>query len=173
MSIIAMQLDYQYRDFPCEIMPHIAEQLKAIEAAGCYLPRWHHAPANADQVITAAKPYLRFTMEVQPGSYLLGIKHNIARGFLCNITDIGLNHSFFSDPVPDSYFLSGGSPTVNPGQLTYWFKSPYPVVSPGRFIVEFWNTSTSESVTAELVIAVAEIIVHPLTTNGGPNVIEP
>jgi hypothetical protein len=162
-DLVALQLDYQYRDFYGEVLPHYAEQLKAIEAAGCYVPRWYHAPSNDNQVLTAARPHIRFVLEIPVGSFILGIKHNTATGFLCSITDIGLNHALFSDPVPDSYFLCGEDGLENPGGLTYWFNSPYPVVSPGRFIVEFWS-QTTENTACELVLAVAEVVNRPKET---------
>lgn len=154
-----LALDFQFRDFPNEYLPMIEEQWLAIEQRGCYVPRYYHAPASNQQTLTAANPYLRYTLEIPAGSFILGLKHNLATGFVLKITDIGLNHSFFSDPVPDSYLLAGATPTVNPGQNGYYFPKPYPVISPGRFICEFFNT-LQEDVNAEIVFQVAEVLTH-------------
>lgn len=62
------------------------------------------------------------------------------------ITDMQLDHRFFSVPIRDDFLA--GQPSL--------LETPYPVVVPGNFLVEFWNTSQELPVTAQLIFIVAE-----------------
>jgi hypothetical protein len=62
------------------------------------------------------------------------------------VTDMQLDHKFFSSPLRDDYL--SGRPSI--------LEVPFPVVVPGNFLVEFWNASQSLPVTAQLIFIVAE-----------------
>lgn len=68
------------------------------------------------------------------------------------ITDMQLDHRFFSVPIRDDYL--SGQPSL--------LEVPYPVVVPGNFLVEFWNASQQLPVTAQLIFIVAEPVKEDL-----------
>lgn len=72
--------------------------------------------------------------------------------YVVQITDLALDHRFFSNPLRDDYLA--GRPAL--------LECPYPVVVPGNFLVEFWNASETQDVTAQLVFIVNEPVPHDL-----------
>jgi hypothetical protein len=74
--------------------------------------------------------------------------------YMVQVSDRTLDHRFFSSPIRDDYL--GGQPSL--------LEVPYPVVSPGNFLVEFWNTSQALTVTGQLIFIVNEPVPHDLLT---------
>lgn len=156
--MIPATLDFLYRDYPGEYLPPIVEQLAELEQQGCYATRWVRIPDNQLEVLGTARPYLQYDFEIKPGSFIAGIKHNVAKGFNFQLSDPNLNLKLFSDPVPDYLLMAGNStPTTDYGQWTYWLSSLYAVVAPGRFIAEWWNTSGAQINDCGLTLLVAEV----------------
>lgn len=109
----------------------------------CYLPKIYRSPDITQEVLTATGPgaYVAHGLGITPGSILLGwyfpatfqqVEASV------QITDVGLDHKFFNDPIPWAY-LSNGKPFAANLVLV-----AYPIVEPGRLLVEFWNTSGEE-----------------------------
>lgn len=149
------RLNQQYRDFWTSYDSFAAAQIDPILEAGCYSVRWYHAPRNADELIQGPGGYLKYSLVIPAGSWILGYWHTVTTGFGANpsflvmITDVGLNYKFFTSPLPERFFDSNGR---NEPSLE---NTPYPVVDPGTFLVEFWQNNNALN-RCQLTFAVAE-----------------
>jgi hypothetical protein len=112
----------------------------------CYRMRIYSTPPQEDRVIPQ-NGYLRSTMAVTPGSFILGIMRATDNNrFFFQVTDVALGHKWFSDPVPSGFFekpfVSNAFP-AHLSQLPWLFEAPYPVpAGGGLFLWEFWNDTT-------------------------------
>ena len=79
----------------------------------------------------ALSPTTAQALNLAGGGLTVGGTLLSAINYQVEITDMILDHRFFSNPIRDD-FLSG-IPTL--------LEVPHPVVTPGDFLVEFWNTS--------------------------------
>lgn len=155
--ISPLRFDTNYRDFWSEYNSMAAAEYDRIAAAGCYAPRYYHAPRNSEELILGPGGYLKYSLVIPGGSWILGYYHTTSTGaganpsFLVQITDIGLNHRFFSTPVPEK-FLSNALLTTYPSLLC----KPYPVVDPGSFLVEFYQPNATTN-RCQLTFLVAEV----------------
>ena len=163
-----------YRDYWGEQMAALTRRLDGFARAGCYVPRFFHAPDAATQF--AGLPefgYLTYLLSLPVGAYILGWLHNNSSapnssgpettpvinpppnvsGFTAQITDLSIDHKWFSHPAEEAYFINDnllGPSTFPPFTDTiygYTFPSfprllvqPYPVVGTGQFQVEFYNS---------------------------------
>lgn len=148
------RLDQQYRDFWSSYDSFAASEIDAILNSGCYAPRLYHAPRNADELITGPAGYLKYSLVITPGSWILGYRHLATTGFMANptflvmITDVALNHKWYSTPLPEKFLDANGA--NEPSLLV----KPYPVVDPGTFFIEFWqNNATTNRCQITLVVA--------------------
>jgi|ERR1043166_1200417 hypothetical protein len=150
-------LHAEARDFWGEGYPQLVRLLDPILQRGCYTPRFLHAPATPTELVgVAGSDYLEYVMSVVPGSWILGYGHRVAyadSSFLCQITDVGLDAKFFSQPVPDQYFNSPGRTRATPARL---LPSPWPVTPPGQYRIEFWNQQVTANNLIQLTFLVAE-----------------
>lgn len=154
--ISPLRLDFSYTDFWNEYVSKAAAETDMILNAGCYDPRYYHAPRNADEQITGPGGYLKYSLVIPAGSWILGYWHQSTTGFgasptfVVMITDVGLNHKWYTTPMPEA--LLAGSLTNGLSLLN----KPYPVVAPGVFLVEFWNNNAATN-RCQLTFAVAEV----------------
>ena len=158
--ISSLRLPAQYRDYWSEYYSMAAAECDKILAAGCYAPRYYHAPRNADELIQGPGGYLKYSLVIPAGSWILGFYRAATGsvGFLFNLTDVGLNHKFFSTPVPDTFFDSlktGLGAQIGPLPPSLFCK-PYPVVDPGSFLVEFWQNNNA-NLRCQMTFLVAEV----------------
>lgn len=119
---------------------YVLAQLEPAILEGCYDPRVYKAPDISQEVLGASGPssYVAAGVSITPGALILGfvfpadfdtVEVNV------QVTDTGLNHKFWSSPIP-WYMVSNGKLDM-PNLLP----CPYPVVDPGKFLVEFYNVS--------------------------------
>ena len=129
-------------------------QIEAPMLDDCYTPKIYKSPDITQELLSAtgAGAYVEHGLSITPGSLLLGwyfpgpvgqVQANV------QITDVGMDHKFFSDPVPWAY-LNNQKPFM-PNLI----RQAYPIVDPGRLVVEFWNTS-GEQLRVQLCFAVLE-----------------
>lgn len=160
-----VRLGFHYRDFWNAYDSWAAAQIDEILNAGCYQPRYYHAPRNADENI-AGPGYLKYNLSIPPGSWILGYWHfNRSSSasppfFMAMITDLGLNHKWFTTPMPEYFFDNHGQLGTVTVTGTYprgpsLLAAPYPVVAPGQFLVEFWQPNAATN-RCQLTFAVAE-----------------
>jgi hypothetical protein len=159
--ITTFSLHPTFRDYWGNFDAYAVDQLAPAVHDPCFMPKWYKAPDDNREVVPAKKD-LMATLEITPGSLILGYWHNLTTGvggtsglgagvgYLVQIEDVSLCHKLQSDPVPD-YMLgnyNGGFPNL--------LCAPYPVVGSGRFNVHFWNP-TSSALRCQLVFGVLEV----------------
>lgn len=150
-----LRLDFEYTDFWSEYTSKAVAETDAILRAGCYVPRYYHAPRNGDEQIAGPGGNLKYSLLIPAGSWILGFWHlqttafNSSPTFLAQITDVGLNHKWYTIPQPEAFFAS----ELN--NISFLNK-PYPVIAPGVFLVEFWQNNNSTN-RCQLTFAVAEV----------------
>ena len=132
------------RDYWGVWSPATIEAMEPLNNPECFRPSWHTAPPMDAQLI-AARSYAEFTVSIPPGSFIYAILHQSGALFKYQITDVGLNHSWFNTPVSDTF--TGGRP--------YYLPDFYPVVEPGNFRIGIWNPNTVEQ-RCEIILAVVE-----------------
>ena len=170
LPISPLQLDALTRDYKGHYDAYVISQLAPLANEQCYQPKFYKAPASADEVI-AAGGNAQYGLKITPGSliygfYLPGLVNTLLPlPFSVQITDVQLRHKFFDEPVP-SVFLANFKPeglSTNPllaSGAIFSFPSllncPYPVVSPGMFKVDIWNTGDSAA-RIQLVFGVLEV----------------
>lgn len=166
IDILNPQLDSTYADYWGEFLPFALESWWPIIQAACYIPRWFQAPTNALTQMTAGQ-YNEWSLQLPVGSFILEILHNapititppISGGgppntttqgtFTVQITDVSIDHKWFSNPMPDAIFWRIPSQTGRNGHV---LPKPYPVISPGNFLIQRWCTVTGP---CELIFACA------------------
>lgn len=172
-----LRLSPLYHDYFGEQQAAFTKMLDGFAEAGCYVPRFYHAPDSGSQFLgVAPSGYKTYLMALPVGSFILGFLHTTssapdsagatsagpqvinvppnASGFSCQITDLSIDHKLFSRPAPEAWFIndnllsaSTGAPPYPANTKGFTFPSfvrllpaPYPVVPPGQFQVEFWNS---------------------------------
>lgn len=143
-EISSLALEPQYRNFWGSFDAAAIDYLSFRDAEHCYGPRYYKAPDLSQESI-AAGDYLQYSLEIPPGSFIWGINHAVTGTpydpqFLFQVLDTGLNHRWFNSPMPNYYFANKDQSQVE--QMPWLLEGLYPVVAPGRFLVEFWNPLT-------------------------------
>lgn len=166
-----LRLSPLFRDYWGEQMARFTERTDFISQKGCYVPRFYHAP-DSEQEAAGLGPndYRPYLLSLPIGSFIVGFNHTTssapnsqknevvtnASGFTMQITDLAIDHKWFSRPAEEAYFINdalliapndGGNPPYPDNTQGFTFPSftrllpvPYPVVPPGQFQVEFWNS---------------------------------
>jgi len=164
-----LRLSPLFTDYWGDWMARFTERTDVFARLGCYAPRFYHAPdATTEAAGVAAGGYLEYLLTLPVGSFLLGWLHSTVSfaggapanpisppapsGYVCQITDLAIDHQLFTKPVPEAYFLNDWLQPANANPpyagSTNGFVSPvtprllpvpYPIVPPGQLMVEFWN----------------------------------
>lgn len=145
--INSLQLTAGYRDFWQSWDPMSIAQLAPLAFNDCLFPVTLKSPNELDQSV-APGGFVRHTITIPAGSIIYGFKHPQAIGFRFQVTDVSLDHKWFTSAIDDA--LTVGNPWL--------FPAPYPVVGAGNFLVEFWNPSTTQTLVIQMYFAVASII---------------
>jgi len=134
--------------------PLAIAQLSPLAYDDCYQPKLYKAPDD-DQEVLPAGGYLKYGLEITPGSLIWGIYHvtedTSAPGFVFSVTDMSLGIELF-DKTPDLFVSNSG-----PGFFPWLMNGPYPVVGSGLFSVEFWNNSGG-SLRCNMIFGVCEVV---------------
>lgn len=142
-AICSFHLNPFTRELWSEYDALVIAQLQPALEDECYRPKIYKSPDISQEVLAASGPgtYVSHGLRITPGALVLGYlfpSNFVQQEVNVQITDIGLDHKWFSEPVP-WYFLSNGKPFM-PNLL----RAPYPMVDPGLLLVEFWNVSGSQ-----------------------------
>jgi hypothetical protein len=136
MNLNPQELHASYRDWWDEFNPMSIALMDGINRSRCFVPRFFTAPAGGNltqNAITTANLYVNYVMEIPAGSFIWGIYNKSVHNFSVQITDMALSRTFFNTPIPDSLLIADpGSPNL--------FPAPYPVMSPGTFLFEFYSS---------------------------------
>ncbi len=157
-----------FKDYWGEQMAAYTRRLDGFAKLGCYVPRFYHAPDSSSQFAgLASNGYQTYLLKLPVGSFILGFLHTTSSapqthsgaslsappnpsGFACQITDLSIDHKWFSHPIEEAWFINdnmqGSYPPYPATSLPFTFPSfprllavPYPVVPPGQLQVEFFN----------------------------------
>lgn len=129
--------------------------LQPLDHNTCYLPKYYCAPSIDRQLIEPGKN-LRYTMTITPGSLIWGYWCPFTTPlFSVQVTDVATEHKFSDSPLSNIFYAN---PSLTQPVLE---ETPYPVISEGKFRVEFWanpaeGTSTA-AVRCYLIFCVAEV----------------
>ena len=180
-----LRLSPIYKDYWGEQMAAYTRRLDGFARLGCYVPRFYHAPDSESQFVgIPPNGYKTYLLNLPLGSFIIGFLHTTSSapgsagmvedpvvqappnlsGFTCQITDLSLDHKWFSRPAEEAWFINdnllGPSELNNPfpippypaNTLGFTFPSfprllpvPYPVIPPGQFQVEFWNSLDTDN----------------------------
>lgn len=131
-----LRLSPMFRDYFGDQQARFTERLDGFAKAGCYVPRFYHAPDSASQFEgIPANAYKSYLLSLPIGAFVLGFLHttssapnstkpatkpvkNIppnASGFTCQITDLTFDHKWFSRPAEEAWFINDNlsGPSVN------------------------------------------------------------
>lgn len=136
--------------------PVAIAQLSPLAYDDCYITKYVKAPDD-DQEVLADGAYLKYGMEVTPGSIIWGIYHVPPAGvdtpgFVFKVTDMSLGIEMFDVPTADLFVSNAG-----PGFFPWLLNAPYPVVGTGLFNVEFWNNSGGD-LRVNMIFGVCEVV---------------
>ena len=164
-----LSLSPLYHDYWGEQMAAFTRRLDRFAHLGCYVPRFYHAPDSESQFVgVQPNGYKTYLLSLPIGSFILGFLHTTqsfpnatmspsvppnASGFTVQITDLSIDHKWFSHPCPEAWFVNDlavprtAFPPYANSTFAFTFPSfprllatPYPVVEPGQFQVEFYNS---------------------------------
>lgn len=136
--------------------PVAMAQLSPLANDDCYQPKFYKAPDD-DQEFIATGKYLKYGLEITPGSIIWGAFHVAANGaaapgFVFKMTDMSLGIELWDKPTPDLFFSNAG-----PGFFPWLLNAPYPVVGTGLFNCEFWNNSGGP-LRCNMIFGVCEVV---------------
>ena len=161
--INSLSLDPFFRETWGSFNPVAIAQLSPLAYDDCYITKYYKAPDDDQEVLggtdvdgNAIPLYLKYGLEITPGSLIWGIYHLPANGtdspgFVFKMTDMSLGIELFDIPMPDLFFTDNA-----PGYRPWLFNSPYPVVGSGLFNCEFWNNSGGP-LRCNMIFGVAEV----------------
>lgn len=130
------------------------EQIALLNDPERFRPSYYSVPSRDVQSVVAGG-YAQAQISITPGSFIWGIDYfTITRRFSVQITDLSLGHAWFNMPTPNLCFTGRVMP----------LPEPYPVVYPGLFRAEFWNTAAVTQ-NCELILCVAEYTGHEQNAN--------
>jgi hypothetical protein len=158
LPISPLRLHQEYRDYWGEPQARLAERIDAILKSGrCYRPRWYHAPdTEAELIGVDGNGYLEYILYIPAGSWIIAWAHaqSVATSsFVAQITDVGLDYTWFNVPAEDAFFTNPGATAAGPLRL---LTTPYPVAPPGHFRIQFWNQSANNNPLVQLSFLVLE-----------------
>ena len=188
-----------YRDYWGEQQAAFTRRLDGMAKLGCYVPRFYHTPASEQQFVgLAPNGYLTYLLALPIGAFIVGFLHNNssapnssgpatepvinvppnASGFTVQITDLSIDHKWFSHPIEEAWFINDnllGPSTFPPfTDTTFGYTNPSfprllpvpsPVVAPGQFQVEFWNSLDTTNTDVQLTFLV--LVPDGLNQNAG------
>lgn len=171
-----------YRDYWGEQMAVFTRRLDGFANAGCFVPRFYHAPSSESQFNgVPGNGYVTYLLKLPVGGFLIGFLHTTCSvpnsvnsqtppnpsGFTMQMTDLAIDHKLFARPLPEAWFIndnllgSSANPPYPSNTNGYTLPSfprllsvPYPIVGEGQFQVEFYNSLTSLNTDVQMTFVV-------------------
>jgi hypothetical protein len=149
--VTPLQIDSYTRDLWGEFDPLAIAELSPVAYDSCYRPKIIVGLDSEAQSVPA-NGYAEAVIKLLPGSlvvgFLFGNEYTNEYGYQFNIqiTDLELDHEFFSEPVSQSFLANQqGMATLGVDNVNYpnLLSSPYPVTGKGRFLFQIWNQTDS------------------------------
>lgn len=168
MKLNPLELDPSYRDWWSQFEPNTLNLLNGINSSRCYVPRYFMGPSggNKPQNVQPPGTYVNWVMQIPPGSFIWGIFMDAGEffpgtgattGFVMQVTDKAIEHKWFSTPISSNFFTYG-IVGQSPSRIPYLLPSPYPVLDPGIFLLEFWSTQPSGGASTNLELTVGAAV---------------
>lgn len=159
--ISTLHLPGEFADTWGDVYARLAARMAPLADSVRFRPRLYCVPQWKERIIQR-NGYVKATMVVTPGSFIWGLLYaaffqdngqtlgvevtNLH--FVFQVTDVALKHKWFSEPVPCEFFKKSSSLVPicfgQSSKLPWLLESPYPVTGSGLFVVEFWNTTSSD-----------------------------
>jgi hypothetical protein len=145
--VTPLQIDSYTRDLWGEFDPLAIAELSPVAYDSCYRPKIIVGLDSEAQSVPA-NGYAEAVIKLLPGSLVVGFLFGNEYGYQFNIqiTDLELDHEFFSEPVSQSFLANQqGMATLGVDNVNYpnLLSSPYPVTGKGRFLFQIWNQTDS------------------------------
>jgi hypothetical protein len=137
-ALSPFHLNQYTREVWSEYDAYVLAILEPALRANCYTPKIYKAPDITQEVITP-DGYVQYGLKITPGALWIGYifpSDFEATEIEIQITDMGLDHRRYSDPVP--WYIASNGKMDMPN-----LQEPHPIVAPGLLIVEFWNVTDS------------------------------
>lgn len=164
MAISTLALDACWRDYGAMWNPRIEPYHSPIEESKCHAPRLALIPDVQDQVIPPGGK-IQYNFFLQPGSLISGFwvtgedaEGNSGNPFAIQLTDIGLQHQFFQEPVQTDFLITQGAEFGRFPSYTL-LPTPHPVVGEAFFSLEVWGTPGD---TFRMILMVEEVTDCPV-----------
>lgn len=135
MSITTIALDSSWRDYSGQWNPSAEVFCAALQNSQCHDPRWVVVPSLDEQIIPASGK-ITFNFHIPPGSILWGLL--IRGGFTAQLTDVGLGHSLFQEPITLGVAGTTGQLQGNL-ESVFVLPCPWPITGEGLFTFEAWG----------------------------------
>jgi hypothetical protein len=166
--VTPLQIDSYTRDLWGEFDPLAIAELSPVAYDSCYRPKIIVGLDSEAQTVPG-DGYSQAVIKIVPGSLIVGFlfgnnylnsgdeeSSSASSGeFNIQITDLELNHQFFSEPVSQGFLANvQGVATQFTDNVNYpnLLSSPYPVTGKGRFLFEVWNQQDAAQVIIPLLI---------------------
>lgn len=145
MAISSLALDSCWRDYGAMWNPRVEPYFAPIEESACHGPRFVRTPDAQHQIVPAGGK-IEYNFHLQPGSLIIGgwytpknAPGNSGNPFTIQLTDIGLQHQFFQEPVQTDFLITQGAQFGRFPSITL-LSTPHPVVGEAFFSLEVWGT---------------------------------
>lgn len=139
-----LYLQQYTREIWSEYDASVMAQIEPAIRSGCYEPKIYKSP-DITQEVLAANGNVDHGLSVTPGALFLGFIFPVTSPTTSDFTqvviqieDSALDRKLFSQPIP--WYMLSNAKLGMPNFLC----APYPIVQPGRLLVEFWNVSGEE-----------------------------
>ena len=164
MALSTLALDACWRDYGSMWNAYVEPYFAPIEESTCHAPRYALIPDLQHQVIPAGGK-IEYNFHLEPGSLIMGFwatpknaAGNSGDPFAIQLTDIGLQHQFFQEPVQTDFLITQGAQQGRFPSITM-LPEAHPVVGESFFTLEVWGTVGDTFV---MILLVAEVTDCPV-----------
>jgi hypothetical protein len=145
MALSSLALDSSWRDYGGMWNARVEPYFAPLEESTCHAPRYALIPDFQHQVIPQGGK-IEYNFHLPPGSIIVGFwatgknaTGNSGDPITIQLTDIGLQHQFFQEPVQTDFLITQGAQQGRFPSITL-LSCPHPVVGESFFSLEVWGT---------------------------------
>lgn len=139
MSVSSLALDSSWRDYNGAWNPSVEPFVSPLELSKCHAPRLVLLPSLDVDTATTIGGKTTYSFHLVPGSVIWGVFVGTDQANVIQITDVGIGHALFQDPVNCQCMAATGFSEGN-GQSFFILPRPWPVSGDGLFTLEVWTT---------------------------------
>lgn len=142
MSVSSLALDSSWRDYFGAWNPAVEPFVSPLELSDCHGARLVLAPSLDINTATMPGGKTTYSFHLVPGSVIWGLYVGDQSNVI-QLTDVGIGHSLFQDPVNCACVSAHGGLSGN-GQSFFILPRPWPVSGDGLFTLEVWKSLTGD-----------------------------